>query len=165
MVRIEWPSGLVQELRDLPADQILSVTEPFRLEVMGPGQFCLRGWRGQVSTVEASADLRTWNAIATVTNLTCTAKRHYVPGFGVPCMATHPGFVSSGVSRPRETPLEAAGLLNATPLALDEFGNGHASPTGAQDTPLECTALGVRPMGEPCTIHPTAPTPIHGHRS
>jgi hypothetical protein len=60
----------VQELRDVPANQILTVTEPVRLQTTGPGQFHFRGWLGQVFTVEASADLTAWDAITTVTNLT-----------------------------------------------------------------------------------------------
>jgi ASPIC and UnbV len=28
LVRIEWPSGAVQELRDVRADQVLAVEEP-----------------------------------------------------------------------------------------------------------------------------------------
>ncbi|MCL4179541.1 MAG: ASPIC/UnbV domain-containing protein [Verrucomicrobia bacterium] len=31
LLRIEWPSGIVQEFRDLAARQILTVTEPLRL--------------------------------------------------------------------------------------------------------------------------------------
>jgi hypothetical protein len=73
-VGIEWPSGLVQELRDVPANQILTVIEPVHLQTTGPGQFHFRGWLGQVFTVEASADLTTWNMVTTVTNLTGTVE-------------------------------------------------------------------------------------------
>jgi hypothetical protein len=74
VVRIEWPSGIVQELRDVPADQILTVIEPVRLEVTGPGRLQFRTWRGHVLTVEASSDLTMWSPVATVTNLTGTAE-------------------------------------------------------------------------------------------
>jgi enediyne biosynthesis protein E4 len=69
VVRIEWPSGTVQELRDVSANRILTVIEPVRLEATGPGRFHFRTWRGHVLTVETSSDLTTWNSIATVTNL------------------------------------------------------------------------------------------------
>jgi hypothetical protein len=74
VVRIEWPSGTVQELRDVPANQILTVIEPVRLQTTGLGQFHFRAWLGQVFTVKASADLTVWNSIATVTNLTGTVQ-------------------------------------------------------------------------------------------
>ena len=34
-VLIEWPLGIVKELRDVPANQILTVTGPARLRVTG----------------------------------------------------------------------------------------------------------------------------------
>jgi hypothetical protein len=37
VVRIEWPSGIVQELFDVNADQILKVTEPPRLSITPAG--------------------------------------------------------------------------------------------------------------------------------
>jgi len=69
VVRIEWPSGSVQELRDVPANQILRVTEPAKLEVTGLGAFRIRSWRGQSFTVQASADLAEWTALTSVTNV------------------------------------------------------------------------------------------------
>jgi hypothetical protein len=74
VMRIEWPSGIVQELRDLPAKQILTVTEPVRLQATGLGQFQFKSWKGQAFTIKASADLTAWNSIATVTNLTGTVE-------------------------------------------------------------------------------------------
>jgi len=74
VMRIEWPSGIVQELRDVPANQTLTVTEPVRLQATGRGQFQFKSWKGQAFTIMASADLTTWNAIATVTNLTGTVE-------------------------------------------------------------------------------------------
>jgi enediyne biosynthesis protein E4 len=70
VVRIEWSSGIVQEWRDVSANQILSVTEPVRLQTTSLGQLSFRGWLSQVFTVEASTDLKAWNVVATVTNLT-----------------------------------------------------------------------------------------------
>ena len=74
VLRIEWPSGIVQELRDVPAQQTLTVTEPIRLQATGRGQFQFKSWKGQAFTIKASADLTVWNAIATVTNLTGTVE-------------------------------------------------------------------------------------------
>ncbi len=74
VIRIEWPSGLVQELRDVPVNQILTVIEPFRLQTTGPGQLRFRGYLGQVFNIEASADLAAWKAVTTVTNLTGTVE-------------------------------------------------------------------------------------------
>ncbi len=74
IVRIEWPSGSVQEFHNVPANQILTVTEPARLQVTGQGQFQIRSWTGQKFHVEASTDLAEWTPLATVTNLTGVAQ-------------------------------------------------------------------------------------------
>ena len=72
VVRIEWPSGIVQEVRDVPANQTLRVTEPVKLEITEVGAFRIRSWRGQSFTVQASADLTEWTALTTVTNVSGT---------------------------------------------------------------------------------------------
>jgi len=74
VLRIEWPSGIVQELRDVPAKQTLTVTEPVRLRATGLGQLQFKSWESQAFTIKASADLTAWNAIATVTNVTGTVE-------------------------------------------------------------------------------------------
>ncbi len=71
-LRIEWPSGTVQELKNIPSGQFLTVTEPARLEVSGPGQFRIRSWKGMAFTVEASPDLTNWSPLGAMTNLTGT---------------------------------------------------------------------------------------------
>jgi hypothetical protein len=71
-LRIEWPSGIVQELRDVPANQILAVTEPPRLVPQGVGAFQIQCWINQVFDVQASPDLAHWSTAATVTNTTGT---------------------------------------------------------------------------------------------
>jgi hypothetical protein len=71
-LRIEWPSGLVRELHSVAAKQILTVTEPTKLEVTGRGQFRIRSWRGMAYEVQSSSDLRTWQPVATVTDLNGT---------------------------------------------------------------------------------------------
>jgi hypothetical protein len=72
LLRIEWPSGIVQELKDVPANQILTVTEPPRLIPQGAGSFQIQCWINQRFDVEASTDLAAWSNVATVTNLTGT---------------------------------------------------------------------------------------------
>lgn len=70
LLRIEWPSGTVQELRSLAVNQFLSVTEPSRLtatRVGGQLQFTLQGARNITYGIEASANLRDWSRTATVT--------------------------------------------------------------------------------------------------
>lgn len=69
-VRIEWLSGIVQELHNVSANQILSVIEPVRLETGGPGEFGFRSWKGQVFGLETSPDLSLWSTLTTVTNTT-----------------------------------------------------------------------------------------------
>jgi hypothetical protein len=64
VLRIEWPSGIVQELKTSPANQILTVTEPPRLIPQGVGAFQIQCWINQSFDVQASTDLagtgRTW---------------------------------------------------------------------------------------------------------
>ena len=74
IVRIEWPSGLVQEFQNVPAKQILTYTEPPRLLATTTNdmpQFSLKGGRGFQYEVDSSPDLLAWSAIGslTVTNL------------------------------------------------------------------------------------------------
>jgi hypothetical protein len=74
IVRIEWPSGLVQEFQNVAAKQILTYTEPPRLlatATAGIPQFSLKGGRGFQYEIDSSADLSTWssNSTVTITNL------------------------------------------------------------------------------------------------
>jgi hypothetical protein len=62
----------VQELTDVPVDQILTVTEPARLIPQGVGGFQIQSWINQAFDVEASTDLAGWSNVATVKNLTGT---------------------------------------------------------------------------------------------
>ena len=72
VVRIEWPSGIVQELEDVAANQIVKVTEPARLVPQSKGGFQIQCWIGQSFEVQASTDLIQWTPVATVTNETGT---------------------------------------------------------------------------------------------
>jgi enediyne biosynthesis protein E4 len=71
-LRIEWPSGTVQELTDVAADQILAVYEPPALSAaVRADRACEltikaepnRGWQ-----IQSSNDLLTWETLTTVTN-------------------------------------------------------------------------------------------------
>jgi formylglycine-generating enzyme required for sulfatase activity len=72
VLRIEWPSGLVQELKDVAANQLLTVTEPPRLIPQGIGKFQIQCWINQSFDVQGSTDLVTWTPVTTVTNTTGT---------------------------------------------------------------------------------------------
>lgn len=77
IVRIEWPSGMVQELRNVPASQIVDITEPARLvpSVLASGaqaELKVSSWPGFVLDVESSTDLKTWSPLGTVTNVNGT---------------------------------------------------------------------------------------------
>ncbi|MCZ7641319.1 MAG: ASPIC/UnbV domain-containing protein [Verrucomicrobia bacterium] len=66
IVRIEWPSGIVQELRKVPANQILTVTEPPALEALGEGRIRILCWARQNYELEVSDDLDTWTSLGVV---------------------------------------------------------------------------------------------------
>jgi hypothetical protein len=71
-LRIEWPSGIVQEIMDVPVDQILTITEPARLVPLGPREFQIRCWKGMQFDVQKSLNLQTWDSLGVVTNATGT---------------------------------------------------------------------------------------------
>jgi hypothetical protein len=59
-VRIEWPSGIVQEFRDVAAKQILRIVEPPMLAAISPGRVLVRGAKDVNYAIEVSSDLRAW---------------------------------------------------------------------------------------------------------
>lgn len=72
IVRIEWPSGTVQEFQNVAAKQILTIVEPPRLLASAsnnaqPAQFSIRGGRFMQYEIDSSPDLVTWSPIGTVT--------------------------------------------------------------------------------------------------
>jgi hypothetical protein len=73
LVRIEWPSGTTQELRNVAANQFLTVTEPPQLSspVLTDGHFAftLRGSRNLRYNIQLSTNAVDW---ATVGALTAT---------------------------------------------------------------------------------------------
>jgi hypothetical protein len=70
VLRIEWPSGIVQEFANVPVKQCLTVTEPAKLSMPSPGEMYIQCWKGMAYRVEGSPDLATWTPLTTVTNLT-----------------------------------------------------------------------------------------------
>lgn len=70
-LRIEWPSGLVQELHDLAADQILEIVEPaLSLEIVkGPHprrKVRIGADPGREVEIHVSSDLKTWQRLGHV---------------------------------------------------------------------------------------------------
>jgi hypothetical protein len=77
-VRIEWPSGTPQEFHHVAAKQILTITEPARLQATitnGVTQFVIKGGRNLQYEVDSSTDLLNWSQVGTVkiTNVDGTA--------------------------------------------------------------------------------------------
>jgi hypothetical protein len=77
-VRIEWPSGTVQELHNVASKQFLTVTEPARLKGGvngGQYQLVLNGGIGFAYDLQASTNLVDWTSITTLvtTNMTMPA--------------------------------------------------------------------------------------------
>lgn len=70
MIRIEWPSGIVQELTNVAAKQVLTVTEPTELVALGEGRIWVRCWKGMKYEVEVSNDLAAWMSLGVFTNET-----------------------------------------------------------------------------------------------
>jgi hypothetical protein len=79
-LRIEWPSGTVQEFQNVAPKQILTIIEPPRLlaskRTNGVPQFFLKGGRGFQYEIDSSTDLLAWSSIGglTITNLNGTAR-------------------------------------------------------------------------------------------
>ncbi|MSU62483.1 MAG: hypothetical protein EXS31_08810 [Pedosphaera sp.] len=71
-LRIEWPSGIVQELHDVAPKQFLTLTEPARLQALAAGVLRIQSWKGMAFEVQASTNLDQWSPLTTVTNLTGT---------------------------------------------------------------------------------------------
>ena len=76
-VRIEWPSGIVQEMHSIAPKQLLTVLEPPLLRASltnGTFQLLLTSGIGSSSGIEASTDLAAWTSLGTVTNTTRTMR-------------------------------------------------------------------------------------------
>ena len=78
-MRIEWPSGTVQEFQNVAAKQYLTVTEPERLvaaQTNAIPQFTLKGGRNLQYDIQTSTNLTDWLLLntLTITNLNGTAQ-------------------------------------------------------------------------------------------
>lgn len=73
-LRIEWPSGIVQEFSNLEANRVLNAIEPPRLEAAkmsaGNFEFAILSSAESNYLIEASADLQVWTNLTTWTNTT-----------------------------------------------------------------------------------------------
>jgi enediyne biosynthesis protein E4 len=73
-LRIEWPSGVVQELQNVAPKQFLTIWEPPALKAAiqedGACELTVTAEPNRTWRIDASADLQTWQAIATVKNTT-----------------------------------------------------------------------------------------------
>jgi enediyne biosynthesis protein E4 len=75
VVRVEWPSGIVQELTNVAPRQFLTIKEPSWLKAnISPdgSEFYLTiiGWNGLVYSLESSTNLANWNFVTMLTNQT-----------------------------------------------------------------------------------------------
>lgn len=72
-VRVEWPSGAVQEFHQVAADRLFIATEPPKLQITKHGSASISvdviGLAGAKYLVETSDDLATWQESGAVTNL------------------------------------------------------------------------------------------------
>lgn len=70
-LRVEWPSGRVQEFHDLPVNQTLTIVESAALSLQPKsgdgGDLVVRGPRQQRYRLEESSNLRLWTPLAHVT--------------------------------------------------------------------------------------------------
>lgn len=69
-LRIEWPSGAVQEFQNVAPNQMLTITEPPRLQssaTNGTPQFLLKGGRFMQYDILVSTNLTTWSPLGTLT--------------------------------------------------------------------------------------------------
>lgn len=77
VLKIEWPSGIVQEFHALAAQQFLTVTEPPQLKILGldsagAAQFLLQGVTQRIYEIQQSIDLSVWTPLTQITNVSRT---------------------------------------------------------------------------------------------
>jgi hypothetical protein len=89
IVRVEWPSGAVQQLTNVAPRQFLTMKEPSRLKahcLAGTAEFylSLEGGRGLAYSIESSPDLVNWTPIAMLTNRTGIITFTNQPAIGEP---------------------------------------------------------------------------------
>jgi hypothetical protein len=70
VLRIEWTSGIVQDLHNVAAKQYLTVTESASVQMAKKGELQIQSWKGQAFEVQVSPDLGGWTPTAKITNTT-----------------------------------------------------------------------------------------------
>jgi enediyne biosynthesis protein E4 len=89
-LRIEWPSGIVQEFHNVGVKQSLTIVERTTLAIERPSQggfnVTVRGPRQQRYRLEASANLTSWSPVAslTITNVDGTILFKHTPALNDP---------------------------------------------------------------------------------
>jgi len=89
-LRIEWPSGIVQEFHDVAVKQSLTIVERTTLAIGSPSQgefdLILKGPRQQRYRLEASTNLTAWSPLTslTITNVDGTVSYKYTPAVNDP---------------------------------------------------------------------------------
>jgi hypothetical protein len=72
LLRVEWPSGAIQELADVAVDQILTLWEPPALAAaVRPDGACVLSIRAELNRawwIQASGDLLEWQTVTTMTS-------------------------------------------------------------------------------------------------
>jgi len=87
-LRVEWPSGRVQELHNVPVKQTLTIVERTELTIAanGTGSFglTLKGPRQQRYRMQTSTNLTAWSSVGsvTITNADGTAAYTHTPASG-----------------------------------------------------------------------------------
>ena len=75
-LRIEWPSGTVEEFTDVATDQLLTVWEPPAMSAAvradGACELTIQAEPNRVWQIKASSDLLNWQTLTTLTNTTVT---------------------------------------------------------------------------------------------
>jgi hypothetical protein len=89
-LRIEWPSGIVQEFHNVAVKQSLTIVEHTTLAIENRNQdefnLILQGPRQQRYRVEASTNLTAWSPVTslTITNVDGTASFRYTQALNDP---------------------------------------------------------------------------------
>jgi hypothetical protein len=92
LLRVEWPSGRVQEFHNVPARQTLVLVERTELSLSvnstGECNLTLQGPRQQRYRVDVSTNLTAWSPLVslTITNANGTASFTHTPANGEPAM-------------------------------------------------------------------------------
>jgi len=73
IIRVQWPSGQVQEFRDVPSNQVFTIREPAKLESAGRIdsnriRWSLRGGQNVLYNIEQSTNLETRSPWLSMTN-------------------------------------------------------------------------------------------------